>query len=142
MTIPKPFNLGLDKRLHERQLFKDEQDQRQKTAEERERASQEEREKEELKALKEYRKSLDFKVIINVVGVYYLELSIPLNLWLLTSQTYSSTSVCLFVNPYSITTCTKTMLASTPGLHPSRLWSCKRQKLECRPGDKARAVPL
>ena len=59
MTVPKPFNLGLNKRVEERHHYQEEVDQRQREAEARERVEREEREKREIK---EYRKTLNFKV--------------------------------------------------------------------------------
>ena len=80
MTVPKPFNLSIEKRIQERQAFQEVQDQRQKEAEERERLNQEEREREEKKSLKEYRKSLEFKVCSSSQGsmnVHGIEGTIP-----------------------------------------------------------------
>lgn len=61
VTVPKPFNLGLSKRVEERHQYNEEIERRRKEAEGREmmaRLQQEERDKKELK---DYRKSLDFK---------------------------------------------------------------------------------
>lgn len=63
VTVPQPFNLGLTKRVGERQQYRAELDRKQKAAEERERQRREELEEEEKRSLKEYRKSLDFKVV-------------------------------------------------------------------------------
>ena len=60
--MPQPFNLGLTKRVEERQQYRAEMARKQKQAEDRERQRREEEEEEERRALKEYRKTLDFKV--------------------------------------------------------------------------------
>jgi len=62
VTVPKPFNLGLDRRIAERKSYQLALEKRQKDAEERERTTKLEKEEEEKKELKAYRKSLNFKV--------------------------------------------------------------------------------
>ena len=62
VTIPKPFNLGLNQRVEERQHFKAESEKRQKEIERRQKIQQDEKEEEDRRELKEYRKSLVFKV--------------------------------------------------------------------------------
>ncbi len=64
--MPKPFNLGLNKRIEERKGFQDEFEKRQQAAERRDVARRVEQEEEDKKALKEYRKSLVFKVRVCV----------------------------------------------------------------------------
>ena len=64
MTIPKPFNFELDQRLEDRKHYNELLKKKQRAADERERVSRAQREREEQRQLKEYRKSLEFKVII------------------------------------------------------------------------------
>ncbi len=61
-TVPKPFNLGLSKRVEERQQYRSDVDQRQRDDEERAKILSEERAEEESKQLKAYRRSLVHKV--------------------------------------------------------------------------------
>ena len=61
-TVPKPFNLGIDRRIVERQRFDDGRKKRERAAEEREKVLNEQHKKEEEREIKEYRKSLEFKV--------------------------------------------------------------------------------
>ena len=60
-TVPKPFNLGLNKRVEDRKNFQADLAKRQQDAEQREMTRKEERDEEDRRALKEYRKSLVFK---------------------------------------------------------------------------------
>lgn len=69
VTVPKPFNLGLNKRVEERQHYKEEQDRRQRESEARETAFKEQQEEVDKEELKEFRKSLVFKVCM--CGVQY-----------------------------------------------------------------------
>ena len=62
MTVPKPFNLGINRRIEERHQYQGEVDRRRKEMEAREARAKERREEEEKEELKEYRKSLVFKV--------------------------------------------------------------------------------
>lgn len=62
VTVPKPFNLGLDKRVEERQQYRAEIEKKHEEAEVREAARRQETDEEEKANLKEYRRSLDFKV--------------------------------------------------------------------------------
>jgi hypothetical protein len=62
VTVPKPFNLGLNKRVEDRQQYKEGLDKRQKEAEEREAVHKEEQAEADKRQLQEYRKSLVFKV--------------------------------------------------------------------------------
>lgn len=62
VTVPKPFNLGLTKRIEERQHYKEEMDKRQREADVREKVAKEEQGEIEKQELKEFRKSLVFKV--------------------------------------------------------------------------------
>ena len=64
MTIPKPFNFELDQRLEDRRHYNELLKKKQRAADERERVARAQREREEQRQLKEYRKSLEFKVII------------------------------------------------------------------------------
>ena len=64
MTVPKPFNLGLSKRVEERHQYNEEIERRRKEAEARETVARLEQEERDKKELKEYRKSLDFKVCL------------------------------------------------------------------------------
>ena len=68
VTVPKPFNLGLDRRITERKSYQQGLDKRHKEAERREKTARLEREEEEKKELKAYRKSLNFKVQSVVAG--------------------------------------------------------------------------
>ena len=65
MTVPKPFNLGIDRRITERHKFDEAIRDRNELAEEKEREMRERQEKEEKEELKKYRKSLVFKVCLN-----------------------------------------------------------------------------
>ena len=62
VTVPKPFNLGLNKRVEDRQQYKEDLEQRHKEAEAREKVHKDEQEEIDKRELKEYRKSLVFKV--------------------------------------------------------------------------------
>lgn len=61
-TVPKPFNLGIDRRIEDRKKFDNGRKKRERAAEERERVIEDQRKKEEERELKEYRKTLVFKV--------------------------------------------------------------------------------
>lgn len=63
VTVPKPFNLGLSKRVEERQQYREEQDKRQKESDARDKVVKDEQEEMDKKELKDYRKSLVFKVV-------------------------------------------------------------------------------
>lgn len=62
-TVPKPFNLSLNKRVEERQQYRHVVAQRQRDSDAREKVFKDEQEEKEKRELKEYRKSLVFKVI-------------------------------------------------------------------------------
>ena len=65
VTVPKPFNLGINHRIEQRQKFDEAIRDRNELAEEKEREVRERREKEEKEELKKYRKSLVFKVCLS-----------------------------------------------------------------------------
>ncbi len=62
VTVPKPFNFSLERRIADRKTYQEGLEKKQRDAEEREKVAKLEREEEEKKELKEYRKSLNFKV--------------------------------------------------------------------------------
>ena len=62
VTVPKPFNLGLNKRVAERQQFRKDQAKRQNEVEKRDLIAKKRDDEEAKKELKEFRRSLDFKV--------------------------------------------------------------------------------
>ena len=66
MTIPKPFNFELDQRLEDRRHYNELLKKKQRAADERERVARAQREREEQRQLKDYRKSLEFKVLVIV----------------------------------------------------------------------------
>ena len=61
-TVPKPFNLGLDKRVTERKKFRKDLEKRQNDVDKREQIAKAKQDEEDKKELKEFRRSLDFKV--------------------------------------------------------------------------------
>ena len=61
-TVPKPFNLGLNKRVEERQQYRHGVAQRQRDSDARAKVFKDEEVERERRELKEYRKSLVFKV--------------------------------------------------------------------------------
>lgn len=62
-TVPKPFNLGLNRRVEERQEYRHGAAQRRKDSEAREKVFKDEQHDQDKRDLKEYRKSLVFKVV-------------------------------------------------------------------------------
>ena len=62
LTVPKPFNFVLERRMEERHEFDDSQHKKQLAAEKREKELRVQQEREEKEEIRRYRKSLDFKV--------------------------------------------------------------------------------
>ncbi len=67
VTVPKPFNLTVQGRIEERQQFDKQRRQRQDEFEEHEKAQRAKVEQEEAEELKKYRRSLDFKVVVEAL---------------------------------------------------------------------------
>ena len=81
VTVPKPFHLCLDDRVHERHKFDEAIRERIQAAERRKKEVAERREREEKEELKKYRKSLVFKVCVGRRGGYSVLIDKPMGPW-------------------------------------------------------------